>query len=125
MIKLSRRPSTTYLQASYPRWPTIIKWGQEFPRALLASGNLASGDASGNEFEEITIRTESQPLACEIILRWNRASEANQRDYPGNYVGTAAIRGVNENIRVLSSRKKNDFLVLIAIRHGYRLGDPQ
>ena len=86
MIKLPRRPSTTYLRpAIADRWPYIIKWGQEFLRVLSASGNLASGDAHGNEFEEITIPSESQPWNCEIKLRRNRASEAYQRDYSGKY----------------------------------------
>ncbi len=117
MIKLPRRPCTTRIRAGdCDRWRDIIRWGQEFPRVLLATGN-----ASGNESEIITIPTESQPWACEIKLRRNRASEADQRDYPGKYVRTATIRGIDENARVLSVRKKQ-LPSSITIRQGCRSG---
>jgi hypothetical protein len=118
MIKLSCRPSTMWIGAGdCSRRRDIIRWGQEFPRGLLAASY-----ASGNEFEEITIRTESQPWVCEIILPRNHASEADQRDYPGKYVRTAVVRGFNKNIRVLSGRNKEQLSSLIAMRQGRRLG---
>jgi hypothetical protein len=55
--------------------------------------NLASGNASGNESEKITIPTESQPWACEIKLHRNHASEADQRDYPNMRIKLPALSG--------------------------------
>ena len=55
----------------------VIKWGQEFPRVLLAIGN-----ASGNEFEETTIQTE----------------RVNPWIVESNCAGTALVRPTSETI---------------------------
>jgi hypothetical protein len=56
----------------------FIKSGQEIPRVSSTSGN-----ASGNGFEDTFIPAEYRTWECEIKLRRNRASEADQRDCPG------------------------------------------
>ena len=45
--------------------------------------SILSGATSGNESEDTIIPFEDRSWDCEIKLRRNRASEADQRDYPG------------------------------------------
>jgi len=44
---------------------------------------VTADNASGNESEDTTIPFEDRSWDCEIKMRRNRASEADQRDYPG------------------------------------------
>jgi hypothetical protein len=77
MIKLPRRPSTTWTETgACDRRHYIIKWGQEFPRVLLESGN-----ASGNEFEYTTTKLRANPGFVE-----------------SNCSGTALVRPTSETI---------------------------
>src|SRR5215813_5424847 len=64
----------------------------EIANAKLSNGGRnfrashTSGNASGNESDDTTIPPENLFWDCAIILRRYRASEADQRDYPGKHL---------------------------------------
>ena len=72
----------------------VIKWGQEFPRVLLAIG-----DASGNEFEETTIQTEGNPRLVESNCAGTALVRPTSETFLASYV-MGPVWGGDQSIRV-------------------------